>query len=332
MMEKVLSQDQIDALFHAAVGDSATEPGLQSDAASQSVAKAFNFSCAGRISNDQMRAIATVNDLFGRNLTHTVAAWLRTEFHVALVSGEQIAYTEYTERIAEQSLMSSVRLEPLGASGLIEMDLALALPMVDLLLGGTGRPQAVRPLTEVEELIMASVIGMIVKELNTAWQPVGLQFGFEKRESPSEVARMMPAGEKVLCVSFEVRMQGVQGLINLCLPAMVLNTILRKLVAARDRPRRSFDVRMRVRELTGMAQLPVVLQCPPVRISARELGALEPGSVVRLPIPRHATAELRLGGLSLRRARPVRMGEHRGARIEPTGGQPDTAAQESTHD
>ena len=55
-----------------------------------------------------------------------------------------------------------------------------------------------RTLTDIEELIMASVVQMIVKELNVAWQPVGLQFGFEKRESGSQMARMMAAGEKTL--------------------------------------------------------------------------------------------------------------------------------------
>ena len=54
-----------------------------------------------------------------------------------------------------------------------------------------------------------------------------------------------------------------------------------------------------------------------ISLRARELSALAPGFVLRLPIPRHAAAELRVGGLSLARARAVRMGEHRGARLEP---------------
>ena len=314
-MEKVLGQEEIDALFATARAGAAEE--LKAPAAEQEL---YNFSRAGNISGEQMRAISTVNDLFARNLMHTVGAWLRTDFQVALVSGEQMPYAEYIERIADKTYICSIRLEPLGAVGLMELELALAAPMVDLLLGGTGKAEPVRALTDIEELIMASVVQMIVKELNGAWQPVGLQFGFEKRESGAQVARMLAPGEKTLCVCFEVRMPGVQGAINLCLPAVVLNTILRKLIAERDRPRRrSAEVRTRVRELVGESTVGTVLQFPPVRLSAREVASLAVGTVVRLPVPRHAAAELRVAGLALGAARPVRMGEHRGARMEPAG-------------
>ena len=316
-MEKVLGQSEIDTLFATARAGVAAEAKPPTDDR-----ELYNFSRAGHISNEQMRAISTVNDLFSRNLMHTVGAWLRTEFQVALVSGEQMAYSEFVERIPEKTYVCSIRLEPLGAVGLMELELVLAAPMVDLLLGGTGKAEAPRTLTDIEELIMASVMQMIVKELNVAWQPVGLQFAFEKRESGAQIARMMAAGEKTLCVCFEVRMPEAQGVINLCLPAVVLNTILRKLIAERDRPRRrSQEVRTRIRELAGEATVGAVLQFPPVRLSAREIASLAVDTVVRLPMPRHAAAELRVAGLAFGQARPVRMGEHRGARMEPVDSQ-----------
>ena len=314
-MEKALGQAAIDALFASALKGNvvAAAPILPSQAI-----EAYNFSRAGQISNDQLRAIGTVNDMFARNLMHTVGAWLRTEFQVALVSCEQLAYSEFVDRIPEKTYVSSVRLEPLGAPGLMEVELALASPIVDLLLGGTGRAEPERPLTDIEDLIMVSVVQMIVKELNVAWTPVGLNFTFEKRESSAQVARMMPAGEKTLCVCFEVQMPEAQGVINLCLPSVVLNTILKKLITETSRPRRrSPEMKIRVRELLGETTVGAVLQFPPIRLRARELSALAPGHVLRLPVPRHAAAELRVGGLALGRARAVRMGEHRGARMEP---------------
>ncbi len=313
-MEKVLGQQEIDALF------TTVRTGAEQEAVpvSGSGVESYNFSRAGQISNEQMRAIATVNDLFARNLMHNLGAWLRTEFQVTLVSGEQMPYTEFVERIPEKTYVCSIRLEPLGAVGLLELELILASPIIDLLLGGTGKAEPARLLTDIEELIMASVVQMIVKELNAAWQPVGLQFSFEKRESAAQVARMMPAGEKTLCVSFEVKMPEALGVLNLCLPAVVLNTILRKLVAERDRPRRrSQEVRTRVRDLVGETLVGSVLQFPPIRLSAHQIASLVPGTVLRLPLPRHSAAELRVGGLAFGRARPVRMGEHRAARMEP---------------
>jgi len=316
-MEKVLGQAAIDALFATAMAGGDEAAAL----ASPSIGvETYNFAHAGQISNDQMRAIGTVNDLFARNLMHTVGAWLRTEFKVTLVSGEQLAYSEFVDRIPEKTYVSSIRLEPVGAPGLLEVELALASPIVDLLLGGTGKAEPERPLTDIEDLIMISVVQMIVKELNVAWQPVGLQFAVEKRESAAQVARMMPAGEKTMCVCFEINMPEARGVLNLCLPAVVLNAILRKLISEHTRPRRRApEVQIRMRDLLGETKVGAVLQFPPVKLKAKELVALAPGMVLRLPIPRHAPAELRVGGLALGRARAVRMGEHRGARMEPLG-------------
>jgi flagellar motor switch protein FliM len=53
-----------------------------------------------------------------------------------------------------------------------------------------------------------------------------------------------------------------------------------------------------------------------MRLRADELAALEPGTVLRLPLPKHSTSELRVGGLQFGRAHPVRTGEHRGAQLE----------------
>jgi flagellar motor switch protein FliM len=264
-----------------------------------------------------MRAISTVNDLFARNLMHTLGAWLRTPLRVKLVSGEQLPFSEFLERLSPLAYVCSVRLEPLGAVGLLEFDLTLASPMVDVLLGGTGKAGPVRELTSVEEAILTAVIRVVVQELNLAWQGVGLEFALEKRETAAQAARMLTLGEKTLCVSFELRMPEVQGVLNLCLPAVVLNAILRRLIAEGDRPRRrSKDAAARMRTLMGETKLGAVLQFPPVRLRAAELTMLEPGMILRLPLPKHGMAELRVGGLQFGRAHPVRSGEHRGAQLE----------------
>ena len=312
-MGKQLGQGDIDALFAAATN--ATQQVEETEV--EVALEKYNFSRAGQISNDQMRAISSVNDLFARNLMHTLGAWLRTQFKVKLVAGEQLPFNEFLERLSSPTYVCSVRLEPLGAVGLLEFDLAIASPIVDVLLGGVGRAWPLRELTDIEEAILNSVVEMAVQELNLAWQSVGLEFVFEKRETEAAVARMLTLSEKTLCVSFEARMPEAQGAINLCLPAVVLNAILRRLVAEGDRPRRrSKEAHTRVRELVGEMEVGTLLQVPPMRLRASELVAMSPGTLLRLPLARHAASELRVGGLQFGRAYPVRTGEHRGAQLE----------------
>jgi flagellar motor switch protein FliM len=103
---------------------------------------------------------------------------------------------------------------------------------------------------------------------------------------------------------------------NLCLPAVVLNAILRRLIAEGDRPRRrSKEAQARMRQLMGEAKIGALLQFPPMRLRASDLAALVPGAILRLPLARHSSSELRVGGLTLGRAHPVQTGEHRGAQM-----------------
>ena len=311
-MEKNLGQDAIDALFAAANASVTTEKVEQ-----EKEPEKYAFSRAGQISNDQLRAITTVNDLFARNLMHSLGTWLRTSFRAKLVAGEQLPFSEFLERLSPMAYICSVRLEPLGAMGLLELDLAMVPPIVDVLLGGSGRTGEKRELTGIEESIMRSVIEMIVQEFTLAWQAVGLEFAFEKRETEAQAARMMTQAEKTLCVSFEVRMPEAHGVLNLCLPAVVLNAILRRLIAEGDRPRRrSKESATRMRELMSESKVEVLLQLPAMRLRATEIAELQPGSVLRLPVPRHEISDLIVGGLPMGRARPVRSGDHRGARLE----------------
>src|SRR3974390_555477 len=226
-MEKMLKQDEIDALFAAA----RTRDPDQDPTGVRARVLRYNFSSAGQISTDQLRALSMLNDLFARNLTHNLAAWLRTRFQVNLVSAEQIPFNEFMLRIPEISYVASVRLEPRGALSVLQLEMSLAPPIIDLLLGGDGKEGPLRELTDIEESILGSVVESICRELTSAWQPVGLNFSFERRQMLTQVARIISLNEKTLCLSFEIRMPHSSGLLNLAFPAVVSNTILRRLTS-----------------------------------------------------------------------------------------------------
>ena len=271
----------------------------------------------GQISTDQLRAISLLNDLFARNLTHNLAAWLRTRFQVNLVSAEQIQFNEFLLRIPEISYVASVRLEPLGALSVLQLDLGLAPPIIDLLLGGDGKDGPLRELTDIEESIVASVVEIVCRELTIAWQQVGLSFNFERRQMQTQVARIIAVTEKALCLSFEIRMPHSSGLLNLAFPAVVANTILRRLTTDWGRRcRHTGETRSRIETVARRIRFGCSLQLPTVRLAARALEELQPGDVLRLDVGASALSEWRVAGLPLLLAKAMRHGEHRAARVE----------------
>jgi flagellar motor switch protein FliM len=303
-MEKMLKQDEIDALFQAV--RASTQDSSEPEAITAG-AVPFNFGRAGQISNEQLRAISMLNDLFARNLTHNLAAWLRCRFQVNLVSAEQIPFNEFLMRIPDISYVTSVRLEPLGALSVVQLDLALAPPIIDLLLGGEGKEGPLRELTDIEEAILASVVEMICRELTAAWQSVGLSFTFERRQMQTQVARIMSVNEKTLCLSFEIRMPQGSGLLNLAFPAVVANTILRRLTSDWGRHRRHApETRNQVEAAVMKIRFGACLQSPSVRVAARDLHDLRPGSILRLNLSAESAAEWRVAGQHLAAAEPIR--------------------------
>jgi flagellar motor switch protein FliM len=319
-MEKALRQDEIDALFAGAKsgGPAAAAGGEPVTAQSKAQPKVqrYNFSRAGQINNEQMRAISILNDMFARNLAHSLGVWLRGRFQVNLVSAEQMPFSEFVGRIPDLSYISSVLLEPLGALSVLQLDLSLAPPIVDLLLGGHGMPGKARELTDIEESILTSVVDVVCRELSMAWQPVGLSFGFDRRQMQTQLGRIMAVTEKTLCLSFEIRMPESGGMLNLAVPAVVSNTILRRLMGERGRSRQHpGEIRAALLDRADKVRFGAALQLPPVRVPARDLERLEPGRIVRLGIASNSAAELWVSGQPLFAARPVGFGEHRGAHL-----------------
>ena len=313
LIEKTLKQDEIDALFEAARSSTPESPRAEVRAR----VVPYNFSSAGQISTEQLRAISMLNDLFARNLTHNLAAWLRTRFQVNLVSAEQIQFNEFLLRIPEISYVASVRLEPLGALSVLQLDLGLAPPVIDLLLGGEGKDGPLRELTDIEESILGSVVEIICRELTAAWQPVGLSFNFERRQMQTQVARVISVNEKTLCLSFEIRMPHSSGLLNLAFPAVVANTILRRLTSDWGRRRRhAGDAQERMGAAARRIRFGCSLQLPAVRLAASAIENLEPGSVLRLDLAANTLPVWQVGGQTLSEAQAIRQGAHRAARIE----------------
>lgn len=310
-MERSLQQEEIDALMGSARARSVAgqpEPGLR--------VQPYSYSRAGQISSEQLKAISLLNDLFARNLTHNLSAWLRSECKVQLVSAEQIPYNEFMLRVPELAFIGSVRLDPLGAVSVLQMELAPIPSMIDSLLGGGGAPGEVRELTAIEETIVVHVVEVICRELSAAWQTVGLSFHFESRQMQTQMARLMPVTERTLCLSFEVRLPQASGLLNFAFPAVVSNTVLRRLTGEWKRQsRHAVEATERMRARLMNVKVGAALQLPKARVPMAEVESLASGRILTLPVAASVRPRLQVGGVPVFWAAPVRAGEHRGAHV-----------------
>jgi flagellar motor switch protein FliM len=315
-MEKILNQDEIDALFDAARD---RVPGGAHAEDRGKLVTPCDFRRAGLITSDQLRAINMLHDTFVRNLTRSLAAYLRVAFEVNLVSTEQLTYSEFLQHVAEVSYVASTHLRPFDAVAVVELDLQLAFCMIDLLLGGPGEPVGeVREVTEVEEEILKGVVQLICRELQATWQPIiGAEFEFEERQRQAQILHLMPPNEKVLSLSYEIRMTAVGGMLITAFPAIVATTLAQKLAqqASYRRHRTDASEAASLREKLQQCSFPVELILPGGTVSSRQLLALQRGSILALRVRAHEPAVLYVGKRGLFVAQPVRSGNHRAAQV-----------------
>src|SRR3954470_10740912 len=131
-MEKnshALSQEDIDALFQS-------QTGAQSNASRMALAQRYDFRRSDRIPKEQIRALRTVHDTFARSLASSLSAYLRTYVNVNLISVEQLSFREFTACLPSPTCLAVMQIKPFDGIAILELNTGLALPMIEILLGG----------------------------------------------------------------------------------------------------------------------------------------------------------------------------------------------------
>ncbi|MGO9864970.1 MAG: FliM/FliN family flagellar motor switch protein [Terriglobales bacterium] len=245
-------------------------------------------------------------------------AYLRIVFDCSLVSAEHLTFREFLERLPEKAYLASIDLAPAGATAVLQLDLEIAFPIIDFMLGGEGkRGDTVRDITEIEEQVFEGIVRIMCRELQTAWQAIALEFNFSARQRLLQTQRLMPPEEKNLCLSFEIRMAETRGTLNLAIPAVVSNALLRKISVdfSYQRRRTSDEARLRIQNKLLNCSFPVELSMTGLQVPLQSVSQLVPGYL--LPFPRSASdpAIMLIDDIRLCSAAPVRVGGRRAARV-----------------
>jgi flagellar motor switch protein FliM len=191
-------------------------------------------------------------------------------------------------------------------------------PIIDVMLGGEGKSSEItRDITEIEEQVLEGVIRIVCRELQTSWQAISLQFNFGARQQILQTQRLMPPDEKNLCLSFEIKMSETRGTLNLAVPAVVSNALLRKISAdfSYQRPRGPLEARLQIQKKLLNCLFPVELSMPGLQVPLHNLTDLVPGQLLLFPRDAFDPAVMMLGDVRLCSANPVRLGARRAARV-----------------
>ncbi len=229
-MDKVLSQEEINALFTAMASEELNlESSGESDLGARKIVN-YDFHGADRISQDQMRSIHLLHEYFARNFASSLSAYIRAIAEVSLSSLEQLSYSAFVKQLPDPTLFASIGMRPLDGNIALEMNPSLVFPMIDIILGGPGRSLSeTRNLTEIELNIIEGVIKLVVKDLEAAWHPtMEMDFYLEEKATKAQMLQIASPGETVLAVHLEIKIGENTGMMNLCIPSRLLKLLRNK--------------------------------------------------------------------------------------------------------
>jgi flagellar motor switch protein FliM len=313
-MEKILTQEEINRLLVEAKKSGGPAAG----AAKPRAFSPFVFGKAAPISKEQVREVSQIHEAFVYKLKNRIGGSLQVSLEVNPMSVEETPYAEFMQSLPKQIYLASLTVQPANSLAILSLDLPVVFAMIDLMMGGNGKPQPVdRPATEIEDKVIQTVIDMICEELGTAWRQVAeVSFAFDRTYRVGELFRLLSPHEKVLFLSFEVRMPEVFSTLTLAFPATVSSSLLQKLAQRHPRsqgpsPESGAAVRKRLED----ALFSVEMLLPPKKMRGQDVLELKPGQTVLLQYETSRPAVIKVAGSRMFAGYPVRRGTQRGGLI-----------------
>lgn len=292
MSDQVLSQDEIDRVFQNLNGG-------PSAADQAKKAAAYDFRRPDRVAKDQLRSIHSLHDNFARSLASSLSGYLRTFVATNLISVEQLSFSEVVRNTIAPTCVVALRMQPTQGTSLLEMSNSLVFPMIEMLLGGTGKAskQVERDTTEIERSILDGVLRLICRDLKVAWQSIAdMEFEVEGYQVVPQLFQFLPPNEAMLGISMEVKVGEHSGLINLSIPSIIIKMMRQKVnqnVTMR-RVQTGEVEQSRMLQLIRNARVTSEVWLSGTKMLLSDLIKIDEGDIIALDHPLSKTIDLRL--------------------------------------
>ena len=286
-MAEVLSQSEIDALLQAVSSGEVDVEEIQEEENFNKVKK-YDFRNPQKIAKDQLRTLEIIHENFTRLFQTFLSGYLRAPVKTSILTVDQYAYSEFSNAISNPAFLSIINFNPLNGQILIDMSTNIVFTIIDRLLGGDGEEiDETRSFTEIEISLLQGMMNRVIGLLKEAWENViELKPSLEKIEVNSQFAQIVPPNETVALVTLNISIGDVEGMINICIPYIVLEPILDKLStkfwfssARKEISKKDLEV---MKERILETSVPVQAELGSTIIRVKDILNIQVGDVIKL--------------------------------------------------
>ena len=318
-MGDVLSQNEIDSLLAALSSGELDVDEIKDNGEKQ--VKDYDFARPSKFSKEHLRTLEIIFEHYGRLLSTNLPVYLRKNVQIEVMNSEAVTYQEFTNALSNPVLLGIVNFAPLQGSIIIEMATNLGYAMVDRMLGGKGEPiDKVREFSEIELLIIERIMIVCVNLLNEPWQNVlDVQPRLERIETNSQYAQIISPSEMIAIITINVKIGDVEGLMNICLPYIVLEDVIDKLNTkywyANMQQYDESDYAEAIEVLIRKAQIPIKAVLGNSTISVSDFSMLQIGDIIRLDRNVEEELDIYVGNIKKFAALPGASGDNYAVRV-----------------
>ena len=305
-MEKILSQDEVDALLRG-ISDGEIETEQEKSEEAEGI-RSYDLTSQDRIIRGRMPTLEIINDRFARLYRTTMSASLRKVIDVTVTQTEMIKFGEFIRTLPVPTSLHILRMEPLRGHVLLVLESRLIFNLVDCFFGGTGKSNVKiegRDFTAIEHRVIAKVVEMVLKDLEASWKPVTpISFQFARSEINPQFATIVPPTEVVIAIHFDLELDQLIGKITLCLPYSTIEPIRSKLYARYQSDQLEVDVEWinRVKRQLTDVEVELVVQLGKSIIKGQDLLQIAIGDTIILNQDVHEPLLVKVEGIPKYRA------------------------------
>ncbi|MGA3116626.1 MAG: flagellar motor switch protein FliM [Syntrophobacteraceae bacterium] len=286
-MEKILSQDEVDALLKG-LSDGDIETTKESGAATQENVRMFDLANQDRIVRGRMPTLDIINDRFAKIHRISLSGSLRRMLDINVCQAEMIKFGEFIRTLPVPTSLHILKIEPLRGHVLFMIESRLIFNLVDCFFGGTGKGSYKiegRDFTSIEYRVIDKVVKQVLQDLEQAWQPVtAVSFNFVRSEVNPQFATIIPPTDVVIVVRYELEMDRMMGRMALVLPYSTIEPIRSKLYASFQSDQLEVDEEwiLRLRKLLHDVPVELAVELGSTTIKGGDLMNMEIGDVIVL--------------------------------------------------
>lgn len=309
-MPEIMSQNQIDTLMEELKNNKPLSETNAQQLNDNRQIKEYDFKSPKKFSKEQLKLVNSIYDSFSRHLASYFSGVLRTYCEITVEDIVERPYYEYNNALPDSVMISVMDFKTdedvtpkLEGIMLVDISNVITFALIERLMGGeVNSVFRDREFTEIEISLVEKIFKQIAKFTKESWlDVVNINPEMKRIETNSRLMQQISMDEIVLIVIMSIDIKSVKGTLNVCIPCISLEPLLKKSKIIRYNKNNAENEQDKITKdmlLSHIMEsdLDVVSKLGETKLSFTDIVNLQVGDVIKLDRKTEDSVKVNVGG------------------------------------